>query len=131
MSELLQWECDLCGKEIEDGEGHITIIESEVAEAQTKMEQWKQAHPADASGITAYSLGDILEQPSNVRWHAYHASCDPEPEGSGYTIAVSRIRSCRAALAWSLHLLGSKDWVVHYTDWAEFMRSRADVSIPG
>lgn len=131
MNEPLSWKCDECGEDIVDGDGYITIDESEVAEAQEKMQAWRTAHPEDPSGFTAYNLGELMEQPEDVHWRVLHDRCDPIPEAGGYTISVSRIRTYQAALAWSLHLLGSKEWVVKLTDWAEFLRRRTDVEIPG
>lgn len=127
MSEL-QWFCDTCGQEIMDDDGHLTVEESAVWEAQRKMKDWKEAHPPGKQAPRAFTLGEIMEQPDLVPWHAYHAKCDPLPVSADYHISVSRIRNFRHALGWTLHLMADKPWIV-YTDWDEFIRTRTGAEL--
>lgn len=128
VGDYLRWKCDKCGDEIGDAEGWLTVDESAVGEAQDKQRAWDDAHPRDEMGHRGLTMREIMEQPDAVPWRAYHRRCDPKPEGGGYTIEVSRIRNFRHALGWSLHLMGSKEWVA-LTDWDEFIRTRTGAEL--
>lgn len=128
MSDYLQWKCDKCGADIEDGDGWLTIDESAVYEVQDKQQAWDEAHPEQEAGHRVLTLTELMKQPDDAPWRAYHRNCDPKPEGGGYTVEVSRIRSFRHALGWTLHLMGSKGWVAN-TDWDEFIRTRTGAEL--
>ncbi|MEV8040052.1 hypothetical protein [Arthrobacter sp. NPDC080082] len=122
MNDKIEWNCDVCGRAIEDGQGYLTVNQAQVKEAQRDLAEWKNQHKTNVFSVT-----DLMDRPDFVKWQAVHASCDPRSDYGDYSIGIDRIGTARHALGWTLHLHG-KEWT-GTTDWDEFIKARAEATM--
>lgn len=109
--------CDACAKPISDGAGYLHVSHHAIAEHEQAMARWREDNqPGGYMCIT-----DLLAIPKPARWRAHHRRCDPEPDSSDYWIDVARLRTWRALLEWTAHLMG-KRWLPA-TDWQRLIES--------
>lgn len=122
-SDGLVWRCEVCRNPIADEEGYITISYADLDDhrlATEKANAWKAAE-IERTGST-WIATPITLYPDYVRWRILHGTCDPQPQSSDYWIGVERVRTPRALLGWTAHLL-EKGWLRH-TSWAYILRSQ-------
>jgi len=122
VNDKIEWNCDVCGRAIEDDHGYLTVNEAQIKEAQREFAEWKNEHQT-----TVFSVNDLMDRPDFVKWQAVHASCDPRSDSGDYSIDIDRVRTARHALGWTLHFHG-KNWT-GATDWDEFIKARAEATM--
>jgi hypothetical protein len=120
----LMWKCDGCDTAIEDGDGHIEVSHDEVNEAQMRWKEGKKAH-VNEHGWEVWSVGDLMEMPRAVRWHAWHSKCDPDRNANVYWIAIERVRTLAGLLDLHGHM-SQKNWT-KYTDFDDIRRHLPDL----
>ncbi len=99
--------CDVCGKEVQLGDGVLSISFQKVREVQDQKAKWEKAHPGPVLNV-----GDVLASPPCVSWTWHHCKCNV----SGcYEIEASRFDSIEKAMQWTIHLM-EKNWF-KFTDW--------------
>ena len=104
VTDILVWNCDVCGKPVADGKGYICVDVSAADAFRAAYEEWKAAHRR------LINLTELMAMPSAAPWHVYHKRCDPQMvSANDYWFDVERVRTDRDLLGWTAHLFG-KDW---------------------
>lgn len=129
--DVLVWTCDECKQPIADGDGyvHVADLEAVASERQWADHEFQTETRVRAGDDSALyvSLGELQDiTPPTIRWHAHHASCDPDPDHSCYWFDVDRARTHAHLLSWSGHFIETKSWI-RFTDWHDLIRRKAGV----
>jgi hypothetical protein len=117
------WTCEVCGQEIADAEGYVTVSFADLAEHDHAAKTWDEAHPVAGDRVRAVTLREFISYPSPARWQVLHRRCDPDLEVSAYWIGTERIRTAADVIAWAAQL-GEKSWIQR-TDWSGLLRGIA------
>lgn len=118
----IQWPCDECGVDVEDGEGYIHISQAAVApvrRAAAERERTQLVRNIVEPGRPV-SLSEYLDGPEPAKWETHHEACDPHLERGDYWIGVERVRTLDLLIDRMLHL-GGKPWVGEATNWSDFV----------
>lgn len=105
----LEFICDSCGKHIDDGEGVVRLSFGQLSDYRRAT---KEAVKDETPG-RAINIASLLSRPSRVPWHIQHLTCRPEDDDA-YEIDVEQVRTWRALLGWTAHLM-EKNWLVSTT----------------
>lgn len=116
----LEFICDLCGWPVDNGHGSLYVSFAELREHRHAMAEWKKA---SGPGL-ALSVAEILQLPGPVPWRIHHDSCRPAGNGDGYHIDVDHVRTWRALIKWTAHLM-EKRWLPD-TNWRVLLGNAAD-----
>ncbi len=112
----LTWHCTGCGKPIADGKGWVEVDSGRAYQVMILDKEYSRDH----GGLI--NLADWMNTvPESPHWHAWHKACDPDLNGGGYWIDVSRINTLAKLVHWAGHL-GQKNWIGH-TNWTEILES--------
>lgn len=106
--------CDSCEQPVNGSDGYLTVDEVAARDRGHEIDGW------NAQG-SSRSVLDLLEAPSPVVWHIYHAGCDPAPEHEGYSFPASQCSTWPQLVAWTAHVV-EKPWA-RYTTWVFLLRS--------
>jgi hypothetical protein len=115
--------CGVCGREVDDGTGHVGISVASVNAYQEKVKAYEAEHPDGFS--TFESL--VLDYPSTPRWKAHHGDC-VEDDHCGYALQVDELRTWKDVAKWTGHVM-EKTWCAH-TDWLDMISSAASGNDP-
>lgn len=110
-SARIHWRCDKCRRVIADGKGYIHVDFADVKAAEEHargqaLSSWSTARQVVAAGGLA-------------PWRVHHRNCDPGPSASGYWFGVESVRTGRALIEWTAHLM-EKNWLPA-TDWSDLL----------
>ena len=111
----LVWTCTVCGHPIADGEGGLEVQYGDLHRSAKDGADWEAGHKG------GYTLDELLAAPAAVQWQIAHWSCSNLEDT--YSIAVNRLRTHAALLAWTAHLM-EKPWI-GLTDWSEVIAAVA------
>ena len=105
----LQAICDVCTFPIGDGEGFLFVDSGDAQEFAT------------AERPSSMTLDDMINAALVEEWTTAHTRCNtPDDHPQAYAIEVDRIRTYRAALSWTAHLMG-KPWLTG-TNWDQLLQ---------
>ena len=110
----ITWYCRVCDQPIGPYAGYLAVDIYAVNEVERDARNRESAEPR------AYTAGEVLEFPHNVRWQALHAGCDPDPDGDEYAIDIGRIDTLARLIHWAGYLGSTKTWI-RYTDWNQIL----------
>lgn len=118
MSDLVAI-CEGCRAEVPDGAGYVCVRYEDIHRYNRENREWHDAHPG-----TAHYIGELMTLPDEIRWHVYHARCDPWPDKDAYQIDVERLRTWQQLARWTSDLM-AKNWLAD-SDWDDLLRELAD-----
>lgn len=127
------WTCDECGKIIARNTGYLCVDDRaaySLDRERTKRRIEVESREQKFDGFVLWT-GEDLEYAhvdDDVRWHAFHRACDPEPDRGDYWIDIERVETFGDLLEWNAHL-HEKNWV-GVTDWPEFIIRAAPRNSP-
>lgn len=122
----LTWPCSACGLPVPDGSGYLTVSVVDADARHIAAESVRATTgtpipvPLGETPSKSYTLHEIMQIPDEVPWHAFHDSCDPDPDSGGYWFAIERIRTLVALVHWTAHL-EEKQWLAD-TNWMDILR---------
>lgn len=124
--------CEGCQRQIKPlSAGYVEVNLSKVADAEAERREWQREqdrkHEASGRRLVTRSAADLMTYPSEVRWHVWHAACDPDPDeeqGQYYQFTLDRVQDAAGLLHWTAHLMG-KNWL-DCTDWDALIGKAAD-----
>lgn len=119
----IQWNCTVCGKEIADSVGWLTVGTPAVVEAEKANQGYDRRFQNHRPHFPRIRVHNILPLPAKAAWVAYHHECDPAHDAALYSIGVENLRTIQDLLHWTLHFLDTKSWIAH-TTWSELVRSK-------
>lgn len=110
MTAELDFICDVCGRPVEDGEGALYVRHADIVKARAGHAEWEKSH-----GDGPIDIVSLLTLGAPAPWLIHHDVCAPA-DSDGYDISVERVRTWRALLGWTAHLM-PKTWLP-VTNWA-------------
>jgi hypothetical protein len=113
----LDFICDTCGRPVEDGKGALYVRHADISKAVADHAEWEKTR---GDGIDVVSL---LMMGAPAPWLIQHDACGAAT-ADGYDISVERVRTWRALLGWTAHLM-SKTWLPS-TNWASVIEDAAE-----
>lgn len=119
MAVELEFICDVCSQPVEDGEGSLYVRFSDLNAYRREQAEWDAAHPG-----SAFDLAALMQMPRRAPWWIHHDRCQPEDDADGYHIDVERIRTWRAMVGWTAHLM-EKNWLGN-TNWRSVLGNAAE-----
>lgn len=126
----ITWLCCGCREAIADGSGYLSLSRAESHRHHEELTAWRERFPSGTEGPHGCAdIAALFAHPTPARWMAWCTSCDPEPDGGRYFMAIERIRTAWQMLDLVAHLM-SKAWVDEETDWVELVR-RASTGLVG
>jgi hypothetical protein len=114
----LDFICDTCGRPIEDGEGALYVRHADIVRARTDHAEWEKKHASGSIDIVS-----LLTLGAPAPWRIQHDACGAAEE-DGYDVSVERVRTWRALLGWTAHLM-EKTWLP-VTNWASVIGDAAE-----
>jgi hypothetical protein len=137
----LEWTCATCGSAIADGQGYLTVSQTDIAvHADHRIERDRHAfreaeHAWQRDGARegewhllprGVSVGEVWSWPEPAHWRAVHESeqCDPryvEGESVDYCVPVKEVRTWPSLIEWTAQLM-EKTWLQD-TNWDGFLRA--------
>jgi hypothetical protein len=114
----LDFVCDVCGRQVEDGDGSLYVRDVDLQVARADQSEWQRVH-----GGGPVSIGQLMSFPPDALWLIHHDRCRPA-ESDGYDIAVEQVRTWRDLVRWTAHLM-EKSWLPS-TNWAALIGGAAE-----
>lgn len=114
----LDFICDVCGRPVEDGDGALYVRHVDIVRARSDRAEWEKTR-----GDGPIDIVSLLTLGAPAPWLIHHDACAPA-DANGYDISVEQVRTWRALLRWTAHLMG-KTWLP-VTNWATVIGDAAE-----
>lgn len=118
------WRCDVCDNPIQPKRGYIHADQPRAYRAM-KADSERPRRPAYPGSSISVPVSETLlegiEYDVGASWEVHHRACDPNPKRSDYWMGIDQWNTWEGIFDSIAHLI-TKDWVVDYTNFDDFVR---------